>query len=254
MRKTVVRIIITFVIAVSILQITGCTFIGLWVGAEKDSKKDVRTLKIPVFYLDSLNIGREIEIQLKDGSQITGKHGGYDIVWGDEYIKRYDEIRNRDAEEISLPTIGDAVTVIMNSPEKKSARLWFNGFDIDWSRNEVSSLMYSGGFNQLWRMKLDLSKIDSIYSEGGEALTTEQIRKVFKLDDVIQMKAVVVQMKKNDVSIPIDQIKTVTVLPEKRNSAFHGFLVGFLLDLATFGILYLMVLNMSIGMGTGWLS
>lgn len=106
---------------------SGCSLIGLGVGATiDDSKPDFRAASISE--CATLKKGTKVQIVLIDGGRFQAEFGGLVKYPQGEYSRTYDLFRSLHIKQIPIPSLGDRVEIVHLDGTKTDCL--FRGFDI----------------------------------------------------------------------------------------------------------------------------
>lgn len=95
------------VVALSALSLSGCTLIGLAIGAHADAGK--RPQPVEPARLFTAEKGQRLDLTLADGQVVHGKLLGLEPLPSDEYAQRWAWARQRLGPEAPLPSLGAPV-------------------------------------------------------------------------------------------------------------------------------------------------
>lgn len=115
MKKIKKSICISLFLLYLIIQIQGCTLIGLYMGVKSDDAK------ADILYINELSLiekGTKILIVKRDSTYVLGTFTGFDSKDENEYIETYNKYRNNDINnnihdlgEISIHIVGTKVKI-----------------------------------------------------------------------------------------------------------------------------------------------
>jgi hypothetical protein len=111
-------------LALLVHSLSGCTLLGYSAGAMVDAgnKRVVVPDSLPV-----LQPGAQINVKLRDNTEMAGTYRGIEPLPADEYADRYTRYRAEVMHRVSLPALHDTVLVALVAGEDRRGR--FLGFD-----------------------------------------------------------------------------------------------------------------------------
>ncbi|MFH1941760.1 MAG: hypothetical protein ABIL68_06610 [bacterium] len=209
-------------IAVSTFLLNSCTLIGLASGAAADAKKPDQ-MNIPGRSVETVKPGTQIEIVLKDGSQLIGKYLGLEHFPDNEYKEKYLKSLETLREKVRLPALDDSITITTISG--KPFKCAFLGFDFRYlwmrmtNRNESDAVI--------------LRELTSIEDNQGNILTGETVRDLINKGEVPLLSAIVIQNETGKALVATDEVDQIQVLVNKYG-AIGGFLAGAGIDMVLY--------------------
>ena len=201
-------------IAAVTFLLNGCSLIGLGLGAAADAKKPDQ-MNIPGRSVETVKPGTQIEIVLKDGSQLSGKYLGLERYPEKEYVEKYQKSQENLRERIPLPAVGDSIAITTIS--RKPFKCAFLGFDFRYlwmrmtNRNESDAVI--------------LRDLTSIEDNQGNILTGETVRDLINKGEIPLLSAIVIQNEAGKTLVAMDEVDQIQV-PVKKYGDLGGFLAG----------------------------
>lgn len=111
-RRMLHAFLFTLVLAPLAIQITGCSLLGLGVGAVMDSRRPRRDRMIPSNEVAEVRPGSFVEFRLRDSSVVVGKYLGVDQHFTAGYAERYAAWRAGLDSTLHAPTLGEEVRLV----------------------------------------------------------------------------------------------------------------------------------------------
>jgi hypothetical protein len=214
-------LILLLIGTVAIFEYSGCTAIGFGVGAIIDSQKpDYDT--IPGWYATSVWRGEDIRLTKKTGEELNGKYLGLEALGDSQYAPVYNECRDKYKKEISLPALGDSISVVSLKPVKEYKGK-FLGFDDQyiWLRTGI------WGSTQ----PIDMKKIDGITDRNGNPIEVSRLISLSSAGMIPAVSTVVLETNSNTLHIPTLAIDRIEV-PVDKNARWEGLALGAVIDVA----------------------
>jgi len=152
-----------------VFQMSGCSLIGVGVGALADSGIPPRSMVIEWKDIRAVPPGRIVSLQFKDGHIEQGSFLGIRQVPEAEYSKLYKtaQYENGDAR---LPNVGEKLSVLASDGSRRDAI--FSGFDLD-AYGKPSFLLEFGERSGTYPAPIPLIK--EIQSDNGNPLDLGKI-------------------------------------------------------------------------------
>jgi len=216
----------TSVLALASLLAAGCSVIGLGLGAISDSKKPDRHV-IPGWQIGTLEPGTPVSVVL-EGGEVAGTYLGTSRLDASLYAEKYAEAVSDTTLGVSLPALGDAVTMTVEraAGEVDSVACEVDGFDygVVWIRADGADTLRS----------LPLISVRRITTGSGNELDGAALRTAVSSRRVPHRSALLLDSAdpwdgSEDLVIPIDEILQVTV-DVTHHAALTGFVVGLVVD------------------------
>jgi len=229
--------------AVGLIQLSGCTLIGLGFGEAVDARRPEQR-SIPGWMIATVKPGTTLAIILRDSSRVSGIYTGITPVSAAEYAERYAVYRAQHSDGQQLPTLGDQITVTRRAdwrlPSKK-VEGEFVGFDYR-QGSPSPMIVLQGSAKQSSKIKLytvDLNMMDTLVDNHGTAMDTATIRRVISRGQLPFLSAMVIEHERGKTVVAIDQVAQI-VAPVKKQGKQTGATIGTIVD--GIGILVIIVL------------
>jgi hypothetical protein len=209
---------------------TSCTILGLVIGSTSD-KNQPEALTVPGWEVNTLQVGAQIDILKKDGTQVSGKYTGMELLSVSDYARPYGEARSRLPEGVYFPALGNSITMIFASPDQKKSETSsqtgkFFGFEL----GHIRFVVNTGRTTNWWRRSLD--DLITLSNQQGNTVTGKTIRNFVYERKIPLLSAVAVMHKGKKRVVAIDSIQQIHQFAGKGYGALTGFLVGAAIDAA----------------------
>lgn len=171
MKGKILSVLASFLAAVVMCQLSGCSLIGLGIGAKSDASKPDQ-VTISGEKLKAIKLGTPINVILKSGNKLSGKYSGLARVSQEEYAKSYAKCREQNREEIMLPALNESVTIV--TVTRKQYECEFLGFDhaTMWIRLREKTIS----------QKMPLKMIRNIMDSNENIIGVEIVKKLISED------------------------------------------------------------------------
>jgi len=216
-------------VAAATVQLSGCSLIGLTIGARSDASKP-DYVRIPGWSVRSVKPGTPITVMQRDGARLHGLYDGITLVSAPAYARRYAGCQQRLQPEVALPALGDSIAVKLTSGTQLERR--FSGFDL----REV--LVTAEG--KTAPSRLPLKAVASITDRRGNVIDADKLDSLLLRGEIPAVSAIAVKTATGRTSIPADQVQQLEVRNTKQ-----GKLIGFLVGAAVDAIVIVAVVNAS---------
>ena len=213
------------VIGLFAFQLQGCTVGGYTIGKMIDSSKPDTTF-VTGSQPESLKSGKEVEVTLIDGSQVTGKYLGLDRVSREGYAELYEDFRQQNRDAASLPPLESEMEITLKSGIKGERQLW--GFDRNPDLGAFISVSMVGDTTS---GIVQLSDVDRVVDADGNTTQGEILRKLASGNQIPLPQAISVQDLSGTQQIPIHNVRQIGV-KNKKNARWVGLGVGAGIDVA----------------------
>lgn len=198
----------------AIVAASGCTAIGFRIGAAIDnSHKNPDTME--GWHVLRIEKGTWVKVFLRDGSEVEGSFYGLSFD-GNEYAQRYEE-RQKQADGVVLPSLGDTVTV--SSPKGRTTVGRFDGF-------EFASLAFRPEGNSP-PLDVPFEKVSAVSFAGRDPLSGAQLQ-ALRGQGALPLRS---RMAVRDAQIPVEQVSQMAV-PHHSHGKAIGALIGLGVDVA----------------------
>lgn len=219
MFKNIVRMIMAESIALCFMLLSGCcTAVGFLAGSVIESN-DSGEKEIPGWQIGSLKQNDFSIITKINGDRIFGSYQGLVEITQDEYLPAYKDFLKSNSIWAKYPAIGDTIDIIQ--PLHRINGMAFNGFGYCYQKRyyqqdqelEGSQCYYiasnpdSNGKSTAYI----LEEVNYIGSTPNGALEGKLLRKMILAGQVPLMTAAQVSTPVRIQSIPVNQIKKVTI-------------------------------------------
>jgi hypothetical protein len=200
---------------------SGCTAIGFGVGAIIDSQKaDYDT--IPGWYSTSIWRGEDIRVTKKTGEELNGKYLGLETLADSQYAPLYNECRDKYKKEISLPALGDSISIVTRESGKEY-KGEFLGFDAQ----------YIWVNTRMWRpnrQQVDMGKVDRITDQNNNLIDVKGLRDLSSEGEIPALSTVALKTNSETLHIPTAEVDQM-VAPADKNAKWNGLAVGVAIDI-----------------------
>lgn len=197
------------------LAATGCSLIGLGIGAAIDSKKKPAT--IPGWKVESVEPGRKTTLALKDGRVLSGTYRGLEPAAAGDYASRWAASQRRAAPAVRLPDLGPGAVVTTRSGPRGDGE--FVGLDHGalWMRVPGGSIARFG-----------LDDVASLADTRGNTLDGAALIRLSSAGEVPFRSEIVLENGPRRVRVPVEDVTQIQVQGGK--GKLTGFLIGALVD------------------------
>jgi hypothetical protein len=224
--KSAVPLLLLLVVS-AIFGYSGCTAIGFCIGAAIDSDKpDYDT--IPGWRAASIERGKDITLTKKTREELKGKYLGLEGLADSQYARLYNECRERYKKVISLPALGDSISIVTLTPAKeyKAEFLRFDNQYI-WVRTI-----------DMWRAtkRIHMGEIDSITDRNGNLIEVGRLVSLSSGGEIPALSAVALKTNSDTLHIPTPAVDRIEV-PADKNAKWVGLVTGVLIDAAIIALL-----------------
>jgi hypothetical protein len=187
----------------SVLGSSGCTLAGAGLGALVDSGTQK---KVPPERVAVLRSGKRVTVFLKNGGQLKGRYQRIEFVPESEYAEAYGRFRAQQPDMQRLPEMGESVEVSM-----KLATHWsgnWSGRFLGLDRGHLLVRSEVGAQPTF----VALGKIQRISAAGRGAIEASALSQIASRPDMPPLaSAILLEVGKNTVSVPIDTIDRVRI-------------------------------------------
>jgi hypothetical protein len=232
-RKTSITCIGVALLSCLLFLTNGCTVIGFGVGAFVDSRAKQIMLD-PLNDLDSLEIGKNIIVQLKDGDAVKGEYKGIRIIDDDAYANRYAEIQKQNPENLNLPAIGDTLTIYMKpAKDKVNLERIFLGLDFSEDPKNLQTFLNYRYTRSPAKDRINLDLIHTIIDRNDREINIAEIDSFIHRGGLSDVTAVALKMKSDERKIAVNNIETIELKPDGKMSKIFGAM-GLVTDLVIY--------------------
>lgn len=222
------RVLALLPIAAACAAATGCSLIGLGIGAAVDSQNKDR--EIPGWELTEVEPGAPISLLLVDGSRISGRLGGVELIPPSDYASRYAEARRALGSQTPLPALGPGARLLGVQGGSGSGQLL--GFT---TRGVVFHL--EGRADPI---HYPYEKVAELSDAEGVAIDGTALRSLVGAGRLPLSAQLILDVGGQSQRIPLDRVTQATVRAKHKG---HAKLVGFLIGAAVDVVVVVSVLN-----------
>lgn len=235
--QTKISIVLILLVAASLLQLNGCTLIGLSIGSGIEYPKD-ECLLIPGWKVGAITPGDEIHLMLNDGEQVSGKYLGINPVPQERYAEMYAKFRKEKSEELILPELGENITIVMKSgiqAERELVGFYHQYLATELQEEKDSVLALASYMMSVRRLQekttgpVRLTKVDRVISSRGDIVEGESLQKLAKSGEIPFLFAVTIEGLMGATQVPMNEIYRIQV-PKKGSYWLAGLAVGLTMD------------------------
>ena len=220
MREKVSVGLMLLVLVYLMVQLSGCTLIGMGLGSAGDHETSpFKTVSAPD--IAGVSPGKKVSITLRSGNSVEGTFLRlYSLNW-DEYALIYPKDEKLGTGALRLPRLGEKL--IVTEASGKTSEWEFNGFDL----GERVSLRRPASYPTVPK---PLAEIRGLQDARGEFYDLPFIRTSVKNGLVPFLTAFWLYSKKAKVIIPSDQILEIR-MEKSKNGWLIGMAIGLALDI-----------------------
>ena len=217
-RRNVAYALVLFLGLLYAFHITGCSLIGLGVGAIVDANSKGSRV-VPAHDYAVIERGKMIELHLRTGSAtMAGRFlGGAQRPYS-EWLARYAAARETAVVSGPLPSPGDTIRLMQRShrvSEGEFQGLWIDRVDVQHPVAGSSPVVPHRSFDRIeWR---------------GDTLGVDRLVTLERLGVLPTLTALRVATASGEVLVPADEVAWINA-PTERHAASIGFLVGLVAD------------------------
>jgi hypothetical protein len=222
MREKVSVGLMLLVLVYLIVQLSGCTLIGMGVGSVLDNSSGVNFKTVSKADLATLKPGKMVFVAYKSGPVISGTFFKFGSWSRDEYAGLYVALETRGTSGMRFPRLGEKISTVFANGKRTEGE--FGGFDIG-----ESILLRRPGSPLL--LKTSLTGLLELKDEQGMPLNLTFLRTQAASGQVPFLTTVWVFTNTGKLNIPSEQILEARVETEKNGKSI-GLVIGLLLDAA----------------------
>lgn len=205
----------------------GCSIIGLTIGMSSDARRP-KEMTIPGLKADSLRANDAIEVLLKDGAAMTSNNFSVEPLPFYEYTKLYAEAQTRLAAEVTLPDLGDTLTLSFASFIPQSSDIMTTG---QLSEFEVGFVRFTTNEEGKASMRTrSLSELLRLSDQKGKTFTGEAIRNLINDGKIPVRTGLILAARGEQRMLAINQIEQIRQSAAPKTGALAGFVLGAILD------------------------
>jgi len=202
---------------------SGCSLIGLGVGAISDSRQKMLTL--PGWQIETVAKGRDVVLSLADGSTLAGKLEGLVPEPWEEYRTRYASFRSREGAP-KLPALGPGATLKGRNGGVTQGDLL--GFD--------PGVVLIGHAGRTAPARISFDVVESLSDGQGTTLERGQLAGLASTGALPLQTTIAITGESGRRHVPSDQVRQV-VVPAKRHGKLAGFLIGAVIDAVVIAVI-----------------
>jgi hypothetical protein len=201
------------------LGASGCTLVGLGIGATVDSKS--KTLQPgPVWQVTTLAPGTSVALDLADGRRLQGEIGGTRFREPEVYAPVYDAARLALAGSVDLPELGPGVlSGVAAGPEQQ----------VVWMGVDLTGIVVRNGGSQT---TVAFERVAALRDAHGRVVSGPMLQRLVQARQLPLLSEIVLRGVKEPV--PVDRVAQIEAPSSKKT---HGKLIGVLVGLAVDAIL-----------------
>ena len=236
--------IVLLVAAAVVLQLSGCSLIGFGVGSIIDASKS-DSLLIPGWRIETIKPGEGIRVLLKNGEEVRGTYMGHNPIPQEKYAARYADFQRSKQEELSIPALGDSITITLESGTQGKRLLL--GFDHQYLSGKLkqeadSALGLSSYIISVKHMHdttsgmVFLHRVDKIVDSRGNEVKGKILQRLAYQREIPLLSSLAVKQQIKTVHIPMEEVYQIEV-PKKGNLKWTGLAIGAAVDVLVIIIL-----------------
>ncbi len=228
MKKLTVLAISAITGAAVLFSVSGCSLIGLGIGAAVDRASPDNFEEITGWEIETINPGDNILIQKINGDLFTGKFVGLDQISLDKYSAKYSKCRDLHSGKFNLPLLGD--TIIAVDTSGKNWEIEFIGFDAGSLLFRKKNLSKPG--------RVTLTRISKIIVDGKYEISGSTLNTMTLGHEIPSYYSLILNGNVRRHIIPIDDIYSIEIRTSK-HGARNGFMVGAAIDIIVIALILL---------------
>jgi hypothetical protein len=210
-----------FVLVYLIVQLSGCTLIGMGIGSAIDSSSPGKTNTLPRADMAAPSTGKQVTVVLKSGILVDGTLVKVYQLTREEYAPFYPKDEKLGAGALRLPRLGETLNVVQSGG--KTSAWEFCGFD-------------QGGMIALRRppnyviVRMLLAGIQDLRDDQGEPLDRPFLMTSVRSAQVPFLTALWLSSGSRKVLISSDQIQEIRVIEKSKSGKTTFMVLGAILD------------------------
>lgn len=229
MKKLTVLAISAITGAVVLFSVSGCSLIGLGIGAAVDNIRPDNFEELTGWEIEIIKPGHNILVQKINGDSLIGKFAGLDQISFDKYSAKYSNCRDRHSGKFNLPLLGD--TIIAVDTSGKNWEIEFMGFDAGSLLFRKKDLSEPG--------RVILTKISKIIVDGKNEISGSTLNTMTLGHQIPSYYSLILDGNVRRHIIPIDDIYSIGTRTSK-HGARNGFIVGAAIDIIVVAVIWIM--------------
>jgi hypothetical protein len=236
--KKLLGILSSIVTAAVVFQLSGCSVIGLGLGAISDASSPSQ-YAIPGWKAETLKKGMYVTALHEDGTKTSGTYIEIERFPFSEYSPKYVQYAQKDRGELILPALGHSVDIKEKSGKRLSGKML--GFDFKYlsvtrtGETEPSDILLTYMFveseNGLEEHKVNTGRIMEISDSEGNEIKGDVLENHVSEGKVPLMSGLAIQTELGKKLVDINEIQTVEV-KVKRRGWLAGLVIGAIIDVA----------------------
>jgi len=225
------------------ILIDGCSVYGYKYGRELDSQVDeTEFMSYENFTLPE--IGDGVIIKLTNGRFLKGRYSGISEVESEGYPTRYAEMRDINSSIISLPAIGDTISIFIKPAKSKESKdRIFTGFKFKTLEAVSETTLTSRHISDSTSEDDDLKSVLSIIDKNGIETNGDELQSFIANQGMNQITAIVLEAQYGLDRIPLDEIDLIATKPVTNRAPLFAAL-GLVIDIPVFAVIGLFVVFM----------
>lgn len=245
--KILFRIVLFVIAAGTVVSTSGCSLMGLGIGAVIDySKPD--SLRISGWKVDTLKPDKKIKITFQDGAQLNATYRGIERFPQNEYAQRYNFSREKSLPDVILPPLGDTIGITQKSGEFIERE--FLGFDYRYQPTETWEAKERSPFTPVLvsvkvkenavAQNLSSAKFIKVSDSEGNVLEVEVLERLAMEGKIPFLSAISLQNSDSMMLIPREKIFQIE-RKNSKNAKWIGLGIGTAIDVTAI-IFFAMIL------------
>jgi len=246
--------IVLLLAAVAVTGLQGCTVIGFSIGAIKDAGKP-DFIAPPDWQVATIKTGTSVRIILMNGDRLQGTYAGREPVPPEEYAKRYAASREQLSQQVTLPALGDKITLTLSGgrvdnlghrtrvtlPAGREFEWTFSGFDL--GDTPVNTGPGTSGKSTILpayevlgvllkvsnERRVVLHVVSYITDNRGNLIEGRKIAELMAEGKIPMASAMVIRNKEGRSRPALDRIAQIAMPPAK-DAKWKGALIGLVID------------------------
>lgn len=205
----------------------GCSIIGLTIGMSSDARRP-KEMSIPGLQAYTLRANDRIEVLLKDGAAMTSNNFSVEPLPFHEYTKLYAKAQTHMAAEVTLPDLGDTLTLSFASFIPQSPEITITGQLSEFEVGFIRFIMNEEGKTNIRTRRLD--ELIRCHDQKGNTLSGETIEHLI-YDGKIPVRTGLILVDRGEQRmLAINQIEQIQQSAAPKTGALVGFVLGAMLD------------------------
>jgi hypothetical protein len=211
-------------IALSV-ALSGCTAVGFGVGTLVDHKRPPKAKPVARSEVDTLVVGEAIELQLWDGTRLSGKYQGLQWERADAYAPRYEAARAKLAPDAAVPALGPGARVVVTSGGTATGE--FLGLGAG-----VVRFVERGA-----EVSIRLDRVLTLADAAGRSVSGAALAELVAARRLPTLAALTIEGKAGNRAVDYADVAGVSRLQRSNSGKLVGTLLGLAVDVAAVAIL-----------------